>query len=142
MVSCSASAVEAWIKPSMPIPVKKLRTQVGKVTWHTRFKGGLHSGAAGLPGPFRQSLTEVCTDLYQRALSHDAFSLFVQCPNGVHQVGEDRSKLIPMSTKKPVTNAPASVTIFLMFLSELNDPYLPDRLRYLRLPRSEIWSHK
>jgi hypothetical protein len=67
-----------------------LRGRVGDVLWRARFKGLLNKGAEGLPGPFRQSLTEICADLRRTSTT----SLFIPSPNFVNETGLDRNKLI------------------------------------------------
>jgi hypothetical protein len=70
--------------------VANLCGQVGDVTWRARFRGQAHSGAEGLPGPFRQSLSEICHAL--RDTSQTSF--FRPSPNSVNQTGLDRNKLL------------------------------------------------
>lgn len=93
------------------IPVWKLRGAVGKVTWHTRFRGALHTGAAGLAGPFRQSLSEICASIRQSVIEDPQNALFLQCPNGVHQAGEDRNKLII----NPFCTSPTQLNSYFVF---------------------------
>jgi len=98
------------------VPARRLRGTMGSVAWSTRFKGSVHQGHAGLHGPFRESISDVCAAIRSSALnssnigsqrrasqakhiglddggSHRSW-LFILCPNGVHSVGEDRHMLI------------------------------------------------
>jgi hypothetical protein len=44
-------------------PDLQLRNRTGEVTWKATLKGVANRGAQGLPGPFRQSLSELASDL-------------------------------------------------------------------------------
>lgn len=102
-------------------PEAHLRGKLGDVTWKARFKGLHNRGAEGLPGPFRQSLTEICSDLRTSATAAAATtgssvastasvsgvaatgtatgaggrdSILIPAPNFVYDTGLDRNKLI------------------------------------------------
>ena len=103
-------------------PEAHLRGKLGDVTWKARFKGLHNRGAEGLPGPFRQSLTEICSDLRTAATAAAATtgssvastasvsgaavtgtssagaggrdSILIPAPNFVYDTGLDRNKLI------------------------------------------------
>jgi hypothetical protein len=71
--------------------VANLRGRLGDVSWKARF-GGLHNrGAEGLPGPFRQSITELCAELRKTNVDK---SLLIPCPNAIHDTGLNRNQLI------------------------------------------------
>jgi E3 ubiquitin-protein ligase HERC2 len=63
---------------------------VGDVSWRAKYRGMANSGAAGLPGPFRQCLSEISECL--RITSQTSF--FRPSPNSVNQTGLNRNKLI------------------------------------------------
>ena len=93
---------------------------VGSVAWKAVMSGAADEGAAGLPGPFQQSISEICAALRKAAeakvlapndgdplLSSHADStghleskaaseipLLRPCPNNLSQSGDDREKLI------------------------------------------------
>jgi hypothetical protein len=75
-------------------PEAHLRGKLGDVTWKARFKGLHNRGAEGLPGPFRQSLTEICSDIRAAATNKVAGSILIQSPNFFYDTGLDRNKLI------------------------------------------------
>lgn len=75
-------------------PEAHLRGKLGDVTWKARFKGLHNRGAEGLPGPFRQSLTEICADLRAAAAAGLPGSILIPSPNFVFDTGLDRNKLI------------------------------------------------
>jgi hypothetical protein len=105
------------------IPVIKLRAEVGLLTWKAKL-GPFDEGSQGYGGPFRQSLSALSTYIRRAAMqrkgtggdgaaapaaaaadsksaagraggsSSELQPLFIQCPNGVHQVGSDRDKLV------------------------------------------------
>ena len=78
-----------------------LRGKLGDVAWKARFRGEAFRGAEGLPGPFRQSMTDICADLRRvlkapRDISAGTTytSLLIPCPNMVNMTGLDRDKLM------------------------------------------------
>jgi hypothetical protein len=75
-------------------PEAHLRGKLGDVTWKARFKGLHNRGAEGLPGPFRQSLTEICADLRAAAAASLPGTILIPSPNFVFDTGLDRNKLI------------------------------------------------
>ena len=87
---------DAFLKAGFHRQASALRAEVSTVTWKTILAGALDQGAAGLPGPFRQALYEVCQSLLLTA-SHPQLtphSLFIPCPNSRSQTGDDRHKLL------------------------------------------------
>lgn len=87
---------DAFIKSSLHRRSSALRAEVGSVTWKTVLAGALDHGAAGLPGPFRQSLFEICQYLTENATNPSSTqpSLLIPCPNSRSQTGDDRNKMI------------------------------------------------
>lgn len=67
-----------------------LRSKLGDITFKARFKGQFNRGAEGLPGPFRQVLSEVCEDL----IEINKHSLLIRCPNYIHDTGLNRNSLL------------------------------------------------
>jgi len=53
----------------------QLRNRTGEVTWKATLKGMANRGAQGLPGPFRQSLTELAKDLRKHEPAHALHSV-------------------------------------------------------------------
>ena len=54
---------DAFVKGGFHRQAAPLRAEVSTVTWKTILAGALDQGAAGLPGPFRQALHEICAYL-------------------------------------------------------------------------------
>lgn len=77
-------------------PAWGARGKPGDVGWKARYTGAAFVGAEGLPGPFRQSVTDVCADL-RGELAHVAGApppLLVPSPNRVNQTGLDRHTMV------------------------------------------------
>jgi hypothetical protein len=95
---------DSFIKSRLHVRAASLRGEVEAVTWKTVLGGALNQGAAGLPGPFRQAISEICGDLTKAARvsagegEEDAGSvcgaLFIPCPNSRSNTGSNRNKLI------------------------------------------------
>ena len=87
---------DAFIKANFHRQASALRAEVSTVTWKTILAGALDQGAAGLPGPFRQALYEICQFLQHTATNPllAAQSLLIPCPNSRSQTGDDRNKLL------------------------------------------------
>jgi len=88
--------VTSFIKGNIYSQPSVLRTDVGNVTWKTILAGAVDQGAAGLPGPFRQSVYEICVALTREASAPipSSRSMFIVCPNTRSQTGDNRNKLI------------------------------------------------
>jgi len=80
---------------------KSLR--VKQIAWLVHFVGESSVDAGGL---YRESISQFCTELQS-----DALSLFINCPNGQHKIGENREKYIP----KPSSNSPDQLEMFVFF---------------------------
>ena len=87
---------DAFVKGGFHRQAAPLRAEVSTVTWKTILAGALDQGAAGLPGPFRQALHEICAYLNATAANPllTSRSLLIPCPNSRSQTGDDRNKLL------------------------------------------------
>ena len=87
---------DAFVKGGFHRAAAPLRAEVSTVTWKTILAGALDQGAAGLPGPFRQALHEICAYLNATAANplQTSRSLLIPCPNSRSQTGDDRNKLM------------------------------------------------
>ena len=87
---------DAFVKGGFHRQAAPLRAEVSTVTWKTILAGALDQGAAGLPGPFRQALHEICAYLNATAANplQTNRSLLIPCPNSRSQTGDDRNKLM------------------------------------------------
>ena len=87
---------DAFVKSGFHRQASALRAEVSTVSWKTILAGALDQGAAGLPGPFRQALYEICQSLNAAATNPLSLphALFIPCPNSRSQTGDDRNKLL------------------------------------------------
>jgi hypothetical protein len=69
------------------IPYSNFKGRKNEQMWKVTFLG---EGSIDVGGPYRESLTEVCSDLMSNATP-----LFIQSPNGKNDVGLNREKWIP-----------------------------------------------
>jgi hypothetical protein len=87
----------------------QLRGRLNDITFKAKFRGISHRGAEGLPGPFRQALTEISSDIRMMAEQRYKKSVFIYTPNYYNQTGLDRNMLIVNSD---VSSVPTSECYF------------------------------
>jgi len=89
----STNVFSQWVMKSESITSERYRGPLGQFSWEATFKGEDRARGTGL---FRESMAKMCEELRTMAEEQPPSpnSLFILCPNGTHQVGMDRNKLI------------------------------------------------
>jgi len=68
------------------------RLEKGKCAWKTVFRG---ENSDDYGGPYRNSLEDICSELQSSILP-----LFIRCPNGRENIGNNRDKYVPRPSSK------------------------------------------
>jgi hypothetical protein len=94
--------------------VQTFKQMYGKISWaslrgsekvfRVSYAGGLGEQGVDAGGPYRETLTEVCTDLFNT----DVLDLFIKSPNAVDERGQTRDRYVP----NPVYTSPQSIQMY------------------------------
>lgn len=87
-----------FVEAMQTVSASSLRCTVADTPWKTVLASAADKGAAGLPGLFRQAMSEISRDITTLTSQPDA--LFIPCPNKLNQTGDGRNQLMinPVAT--------------------------------------------
>merc|ERR1711871_878672 len=109
-----------------------LRGYQGEKLFEAGWDGAMGEQGIDAGGPYREALTAITTDIFDEA----KLSLFVHCPNGVHERGINRDKFIP----NPRHSDPLAISMFEFVGKWLGVSYRTKSNLPFMLP-SIVWKH-